>query len=279
MILPSGFTLNGGGTNPSNFLFPDAGNGGNGSFIGNGTAGCTPPGCTDPHPGTDIMYQLSTDLTCTANPDGTFGGLEDSFAGFGARNTTGSSQTLDLRFTSSFTTTAMTNNPMDGAAEVSIFSVWAVPSGWCIELESCSSGLLIGGTASGCPAGFITGTTLEMANSQVNTDIGNASDSASPSNCDVNIIVPNNGITAYGDLSVTSSCDATVCGKLMLSDAMITGPLTEEGCKVNIGPNYTVEGPDGDLLVRAGQEITIGIDFSVEPGGQLTLEIDPALNP
>ncbi len=222
--LPPGFVLNPGGAFPGHFVFPDPGNTGNGSFIGMGSADCTPAGCTSPGPGTDLQYQLTTDLTCTADPMGIYGGLEDSFALFGASNMTGGSVTLDLRFTTSWSVSATADSPPADSAQASVDLLWAVPTDFCIALASCPTGSLSGGTAGDCPAGFLTGTTLVLGTSEVNTGMGNDMDIGPNSTCDVTVVVLANA-SSGGDLSVTSSCLAS-SGSLIFTDGFESGDLS-----------------------------------------------------
>ncbi len=223
--LPPGFELNPGGTSPGNGAFPDSGNTGDGAFTAMGSAGCTPGGCTSPGPGTDLQYQLSTDLTCTANSGATYGGLEDSFALFGASNMTGGSVTLDLRFTTSWSVSATADDPpiMD-SAEVSVDLLWAVPTDFCIELASCPTGSLSGGVVGDCPAGFIEGTTLVLGTSEADTSMGDDMASGPMSTCDVTIVVLANA-SSGGDLSVTSSCLAS-SSALIFADGFESGDLS-----------------------------------------------------
>ncbi len=275
MSLPPGFTLNPGGTIPSNFAFPDAGNSGAGSLTALGSASCTPAGCTDPGAGLDIEYQLATDLTCASSPDGTYGGLEDSFALFGASNTTGGNVTLGLRFTTSWSASATAVDPPHDSANASIDVLWAVPTDFCIELTSCPTGSLSGGTTAGCPAGFTTGTTLVLGTRDLDTSMGDASDMGPVSVCDATVVVLA-GASSGGDLSVTSSCQAMGCTVLTLSDDTVDDERTEESCRILVGPNYHVTGPNGDLTLRAERSIDIGDGFSVGMDGKLALEIAPA---
>ncbi len=87
------------GTFPRNFLFPDSENSGSGSFAGLGNATCTPSACLNSNVGTALKIQLSNDLSCSSSPNGKFGGLEDSFAGFGSRLTRAGTFAIDVRFT------------------------------------------------------------------------------------------------------------------------------------------------------------------------------------
>lgn len=274
--LPPGFTLNPGGTIPSSFLFPDAGNSGAGSLTGLGSAGCTPAGCTDPGAGLDIEYQLTNDLTCVSSPDGTYGGLEDSFALFGASNSTGQSVTLGLRFTSSWSVSATAVDPPHDSANASIAILWAVPTDFCVELTSCPTGSLSGGTTAGCPAGFTTGSALILGTSDVDTGTGDASEMGPVSVCDATVVVLD-GASSGGDLGVTSSCQAMGCPVLTLIDDTVDDERTEESCRILVGSNYYVSGPNGKLTLRAARYIEIGDGFSVGIDGELTLEIDPGL--
>ena len=207
--LPAGLTLNGGGTSPTNFLFPEFDNSGTGSLTGMGAASCTPAGCTNPLPGANLKIQLSNDLSCTSSPDGKYGGLEDSFANFGARNTSGFSRSLDLRFTTSWSVSSTITDPAIESAAARVDLLWAVPVGFCIELTSCASGFLSGSSASAsCPAGSLLQGTLVLGRGVVNTTMGNNSAAQAPSSCAVKITVPQGGASSGGDIGVTSSCSS-----------------------------------------------------------------------
>ncbi len=221
--VPPGFVLNPGGTTPSSSAFPDAGNSGNGAFTGIGSAGCTPAGCTSPAAGTDLEYQLANDLTCTAEPAGTYGGLEDSFALFGASNDTGGSVTLGLRFTTSWSVSA-TVEALGESAEASVDLLWAVPTDFCILLTSCPAGTLSGGSPTRCPGGFLTGTTLVLGTGDVATTTGSEMDAGPASVCDVTVVVLA-AASSGGDLSVTSSCLATSSG-LIFMDGFESGNMS-----------------------------------------------------
>ncbi len=277
-VLPPGFALNPGGTTPSSSSFADSGNAGNGSFSGLGSAGCTPVGCTNPQPGVNLQYQLSTDLTCTAQLDGTYGGLEDSFALLGARNQTGQSVSLDLRFTSSWSVSATADAGPYNAAEASIDILWAVPTSFCIALTSCPSGSLSGGSTVGCPSGYTKSPTLILGSSEVDTSMGNEANAGPASNCDATVVVLINA-SSGGDLNVTSSCRAMGCPVLMLDNDTVAGPLTQEACEIQVGPNYGIVGPSGNLTLRANKQVQIGGEFSVGDGAGLIIEMDPDLIP
>ncbi len=277
--VPANLKLNPGGTSPSNFLFPDLDNSGNGSLTSMGAAGCTPAGCVDPEPGVDFKIQLSTDLSCSSSPDGTYGGLEDSFALFGARNTSGGSLSLDLRFTTSWSVSSTITDPGNQSAVANVDILWAVPTDFCIELTSCASGTLSGGTGASCPAGSLTGTTLVLGTGDVDTTMGDDSDAVGPSICDVTVTVLN-GASSAGDMSVTSGCSSVSgCSLLSLSNDIITTAVIEESCEIEAEMNYMIIGPNGDLTLRAGKAIRLGNGFSVGVGGKLTLQIDPSLLP
>ena len=206
--LPAGFVLNPGGTIPSSFDFPDATNGGNGAFIANGTANCTPTGCTSPEPGTDIQYELTNDLTCSAQPDGTYGGLEDSFALFAADNATGNNVSLSLRFTSSWSLSAAIEAPLvTDSAEATIDLLWAVPTDFCIELTDCPNGSLAGGSQGNCPSSFVSSAVLVLGTHAIAVEEGETTAMAPLSACDANLIVLAQAGSG-GDVSVTSSCRA-----------------------------------------------------------------------
>lgn len=273
MTLPPDLYINRVGTIDLHALYPNADNGGNGSLVAQGSATCSPPGCLTMHVGADLEIQLSNDLTATANPDGSYGGAEDAFSSIDVSNETGVPQTIGLRFTSDWSISASVVNPAFESAEAFINISWAVPETWCIELASCANGTLIDPSMGNCPAGFEAGGILELANAMVNTDMGNASDSAPVSNCDVNIIVPDDNLFAGGGVAVYSEVLATSCQTLILSNNTITQSLTEEGCKVQIGPDYAVEEPNGNLTVNAYKEISITNNFSVDVGSQLSLNI------
>lgn len=278
--LPANITLNGGGAGPGHFLFEDDDNSGAGSVTANGHATCAPSGCETNPVGVDFEIQLSNDLTCTANPDGIYGGLEDSFATFGARNFGASPVSLDLRFTTSWSISATTMDPEEDSAEATMFIVWAVPSEFCIELTSCPSGSLFGGTVSAvCPAGSLRSPSLDLGLGSVDTSMGDDSASGPASICDVRVTVLNSGISSGGHMGVTSSCSAISCGLLSLSADTINMAKTEEACQIEAGSNYMVVGPNGDLTLRAGRVIRLTDGFSVGADGQLTLELDPSLLP
>ena len=80
-------------------------------------------------------------------------------------------------------------------------------------------------------------------------------------------------------MSATSSCDAIGCSILSLSDETIDAEVTEESCRIDVGPNYQVSGPSGDLTLRAGREIRVGNGFEVGLDGTATFELDPLLLP
>lgn len=282
-VLPPNIRLNIGGTFPSRFLFPDPGNAGAGSLIGLGEAGCTPDGCADQESGTDINIQLSTDLTCTSSPDGTYGGLEDTFAGFAVSrgSAVGTQVSFDLRFTTSWSVSANVTDPDEDAAEARVDILWAVPSEFCIELTSCTSGSLIGASSSAaCPAGSMLEGTLFLGNRDVNSASGNDSDSAAAATCDVRVTWLAGVFNSVGGLmSATSSCSAISCGLLALSNETIEAVTSRESCQIAAGPNYTVAGPSGDLTLRAGKQVRLANGFSVAAGGQLTVELDSGLLP
>ncbi len=221
--VPANLTLNPGGTSPSNSLFPDFGNSGAGSLTGMGDANCTPAGCTDPKPNVDLEIQISNDLTCTSNPDGTYGGLEDSFALFGGNNTSGGSLSLDLRFTTSWSVSSTITDPGNESAAASIDILWAIPTDFCIELTSCASGSLSGGFLGSCPAGSLTGTTLVLGSADVDTTMGNDSDAGPLSTCDVTVTVLQ-GATSGGDMSVTSSCSSDASVGTSIEDGTLSIP-------------------------------------------------------
>lgn len=50
-----------------------------------------------------------------------------------------------------------------------------------------------------------------------------------------------------------------------------------ESCHFEVGPNYSVIGPFGNLTLRAGRDLALGNGFSVGLEAALTLEIDPNL--
>ncbi len=278
--VPAGLTLNPGGAFPGNFLFPDGDNSGTGSLTGMGQATCTPAGCETNPAGVDLEIQLSTDLSCISSPDGMYGGLEDSFALFGARNTSGTSLSLDLRFTTSWSISSTITDPGEESAAAAIDVLWAVPSDFCIELTSCASGSLESATASAsCPEGSMLEGVLVLGSGDVDTAMGNDSDAGGPSTCDLKVTALV-GASSAGDLSVTSSCSSVSgCALLSLSDDTIDSTLTEESCEIEAEMNYMVIGPNGNLTLRAGKTIRLGDGFSVGVDGKLTLELDPSLLP
>jgi hypothetical protein len=53
-----------------------------------------------------------------------------------------------------------------------------------------------------------------------------------------------------------------------------------EACDtIEVGPNYQVSGPNGNLTLRAGKVVVFGDGASVGTDGQLIVEIDPSLIP
>jgi len=60
-----------------------------------------------------------------------------------------------------------------------------------------------------------------------------------------------------------------------LSDDTVEEELTEQSCRIQMGSNYYVTGPNGNLTLRAARYIKISDGFSVGMDGELTLEIDP----
>ena len=95
---------------------------------------------------------------------------------------------------------------------------------------------------------------------------------------DVNILVPTDA-NSGGDMSVTSSCLAEGCGTVTLGNDIVTGSQDIQGCKILFDSDYYVEGPSGDLMVQATQEITVEGELTVNSGGQLSFIIDPILDP
>jgi hypothetical protein len=58
----------------------------------------------------------------------------------------------------------------------------------------------------------------------------------------------------------------------------LTAELTVEVCgTITVGPDYTIMGPDGHLIARAGGGVEFVNGFSVTTDGRLTVEIDPSL--
>ena len=79
-------------------------------------------------------------------------------------------------------------------------------------------------------------------------------------------------------------CDAGAfewggCPEIVLSDDTVLGPLVYESCHFEVGPDYSVIGPFGNLTLRAGRDIALGDGFSVGLDAAMTLEIDPNLIP
>ncbi|MCB0669426.1 MAG: hypothetical protein KDC80_26560 [Saprospiraceae bacterium] len=272
MVLDPDLDINRVGTIELHGVYPSSANGGNGSLIGMGSASCSPPGCGSGNVGLDLEIHLANDVTATANVDGFYSGAEDAFSVISVNNQTGVPQTVGLRFTSEWSISATAANPAFESAKSSIDISWAIPSSWCIQLESCPSGSLTDMSPGTCPAGYVVGGGLVLGNEQVNTSMGNASASAPVSICDVNISVPDNTFDG-GGVAVYSVVEATSCETLILSNNNVTQSLTEEGCKVQIGPDYTVTGPAGDLIVNAFEEISIVDEFSIGVGSQLTMNI------
>ncbi len=68
------------------------------------------------------------------------------------------------------------------------------------------------------------------------------------------------------------------CPTLELSAQTFSTPSNEfEECQINAGPDVTVAGPSGALLLRAGRAVVLDGPLTVESNGELAIEIDPAL--
>lgn len=67
------------------------------------------------------------------------------------------------------------------------------------------------------------------------------------------------------------------CPDLLLSDDAVMGTEIFEHCRnIAVGPSFTI-GDGGDLTLRAGNKVVLRNGTTVEDSGELTLEIDPAL--
>ena len=67
------------------------------------------------------------------------------------------------------------------------------------------------------------------------------------------------------------------CPDLVLSSDFVAGAETEENCQnIFVGPDFLIMST-GALTLRAGRSVTLGNGTSVDPPGQLTVEIDTDL--
>ncbi|HEX6200957.1 MAG TPA: DUF11 domain-containing protein, partial [Thermoanaerobaculia bacterium] len=85
-----------------------------------------------------------------------------------------------------------------------------------------------------------------------------------------------------GDDSGAATVFVTLCGgdpSPVVASQTVTGPLVVEACHtITAGPALTVGGT-GELTLRAGRNVVFADGFQVAPGGLLTVEIDPSLDP
>jgi len=85
-----------------------------------------------------------------------------------------------------------------------------------------------------------------------------------------------------GALRSDGACDSGAfefvpCPDLNLHDDSVTGVETQENCQnIVVGPSFFVLGT-GNLTLRAGRTVILSNEVSVDPGGQLTIEIDADL--
>lgn len=182
-MAPPGFMLTLGGANLNQS--PDPGNNGNGMVSFGGSASSSGSGRTS-------VIDLASDIQCTANPQGSYGGFEDAFdTAITVANTSGQTVVLILRFDASYALSASTTLAGETAsAEIDIN--WALPSGTSGALNACPAGSLVGGT-------------LLLGQSNVNAG---PSDFQSLSSCEIELTVPD-GIMSSGGLAASlSRCQA-----------------------------------------------------------------------
>jgi hypothetical protein len=182
-MAPAGFMLTLGGAVLNQQ--PDAGNSGNGMVSFGGSATSSGSGRTS-------VSDLASNIQCTADPQGSYGGFEDAFeTAITVANTSGQTIVLILRFDASYALATSTTLAGETAqAEIDIN--WALPAGTSGALTSC-------------PAGTLSGSTLLLGQSTVNAG---ASDSQALSSCEISVSVPD-GITSSGGLAPTlSTCEA-----------------------------------------------------------------------
>ncbi len=75
-------------------------------------------------------------------------------------------------------------------------------------------------------------------------------------------------------------CTASNGENLMLTDDTVLNTQVFEVCDtIEVGLNYQVAGPNGDLTLRAGIAVIFSDGASVGLDGQLTVEIDSSLIP
>lgn len=76
------------------------------------------------------------------------------------------------------------------------------------------------------------------------------------------------------------SCTASDGDNLTLKDDTVLNTQVFEVCDtIQVGPNYQVSGPYGNLTLRAGNAVVFRDGASVGVDGQLTVEIDGSLMP
>ena len=83
--------------------------------------------------------------------------------------------------------------------------------------------------------------------------------------------------SAFGQAK-TFSTDPCCNGEHLVQGLLVETQYSVEACESIMVLSSTIEAP-GVLLLRAGQQVTIGNGFSVEAGADLTVEIDPSLRP
>ena len=165
---------------------PDAANNGNGmvTFGGSSTAMGS---------GQASVIDLASNIQCTSDPQGSYGGFEDAFnTAITVANTSGQTVVLILRFDSSYTLATSTTVAGE-TAEASIDINWPAPQGTTAALTNC-------------PLGSISGSTLLLGQANVSAGAGA---SQALSSCEVALTVPT-GITSSGGLAADlAQCEAT----------------------------------------------------------------------
>ena len=83
------------------------------------------------------------------------------------------------------------------------------------------------------------------------------------------------GRFAHCDLKATCpGCLAANGANHTLANNTVTGMESFEVCDtLTVGPNYVVQGPNGDLKLKAGKKVVFKGGFSVGTGGKLEVEV------
>ena len=174
-----------------------------------------------------------------------------------------------------------------------------------IEFTDDLDAILSGLAATGLPAADVCGAGSEITGTGFLTFTGGSLAPASSCTFSVDVDVPvetlspttvtnvtsevtgmlgglaTTGLPATDDLTVEESiCTAPDGENLVLADDTVDGVETFTVCEaIEIGPNYAVVGPNGSLTVRAGKEVIVLNDTSVGQDAELTIGLDPELQP